>query len=73
MSGLQEEEVSTHLPYLLEVELRKRMQPVGQLAQVEKLHLEAGDKGVSHTGGTETDVHAGACQAQEGEARAGPV
>lgn len=47
---LQEGEASTHLPYLLEVQLGKRVQPVGQLAQVEKLHLEAGDKGVSHTG-----------------------
>lgn len=44
-------ETSTHLPYLLEVQLRQCMQPVGQLAQVEKLHLEAGDKETSHTGG----------------------
>ena len=42
---------STHLPYLLEVELGKCMQPVGQLAQVEELHLEAGDKGASHPEG----------------------
>lgn len=50
------DEVSTHLPYLLEVELRKGVQPVGQLAQVEKLHLEAGGKGGSHTGGLESNV-----------------
>lgn len=31
---------STHLAHFLEVELRKSMEPVGQLAQVEKLHLE---------------------------------
>lgn len=29
------------------------MQPVGELAQVEKLHLEAGNKGASHKGGME--------------------
>ena len=32
------------------------MQPVGQLAQVEKLHLEAGDEGASHMGGMEENV-----------------
>lgn len=46
--------VRTHLPYLLEVQLRKCVQPVGQLAQVEKLHLEAGDKGASHREGWRT-------------------
>lgn len=51
-----EGDMSTHLPYFLEVELRKCVQPVGQLAQVEKLHLEAGDKGASHTGGVEKHV-----------------
>lgn len=42
---------STHLPYLLEVQLGKCVQPVGQLAQVEELHLEAGDEGASHPEG----------------------
>lgn len=41
------------------------MQPVGQLAQVEELHLEAGDKGASHPEGCR-EAPTGARQARGG-------
>lgn len=62
--------VRTHLPYLLEVQLRKCVQPVGQLAQVEKLHLEAGETRERVTGRERGKRPCGAHQAQEGRARA---
>lgn len=46
---------STHLPYLLEVQLWKCVQPISQLTQVEELHLEAGDKGTRHQEGPSTE------------------
>lgn len=48
----------TDLAYFLEVELRQGMEPVGQLSEVEKLHLKPG---------SEIQIDGGKVREQEGE------